>query len=754
MRRLRRSWISAILVSAMTIGLHWAGFFVPLEHALDDVRFRLLPRPASGGIVLVQVDSRSLEALPDWPLPREIHARTVRNLLEADAEMVAVNIDLGTPSTPADDAAFESVLRLAQDRVVLPIFERHRVIGSPEEGILLVRPLARFADHATLAAANLQPDVDGLVREYRAMQDVGGTPVPSLAARLAGQDAPPRRFGIDFGIQVETLPRLSYIDVYQGAFDPARIAGKRVILGASAVELGDVSAVPLHRAMSGSVVHALAYESIVQDRTLFRMPPLAVHAGVIGLSLAFGALFLRCRWRAGLATAAAAVGALLVLAVVVQALVPLRPQVLPWSAAVILSFVVAQFHRMDALLRRIFRQSTALLQRTALFTSVVEDSFDGILIANHAGRIKLVNRAGLALLGRTERSLVGRDLKEVLPQLVAPDAFPLLSPGIGIKTGRFEAVLGPPDGPERRFEVSSRSSVVRSGDHPFGGALKRRRPPREVLIIMFRDVTAQREAEEARENAAAEALAASQAKSNFLANMSHELRTPLNAVIGFSEIIRDEMLGPVGNPTYVEYAQDIHRSGSHLLTIIGDILDLSKVEAGITTVADESVDIGAVIDFAVRMVADRAANARIALQVDIAPDAPLLRGDERLLRQVAVNLLSNATKFTPPGGSIDVRVGIDLAGSMILTVADTGIGIPAEELPEIVKPFRQVEGGLNRRYEGAGLGLSLVNSFVELHQGTFVLESVLGEGTTATIRFPAARLRPRPADACHDGPAR
>jgi len=228
------------------------------------------------------------------------------------------------------------------------------------------------------------------------------------------------------------------------------------------------------------------------------------------------------------------------------------------------------------------------------------------------------------------------------------------------------------------------------------------------------------------------------AKSEFLANMSHELRTPLNSIIGFSDMLRNEILGSVGNPKYMEYLHDINASGRHLLELIKDILDVSKIEAGTIDITDEQVDMVACVDTSVKMVGERAKAARVEVSADLSPALPFLRGDSLRILQILLNLIGNAVKFTEPGGRVIVHAGME-DSAMVLVVEDNGIGIAAKDLTRIIEPFVQVASSQTRGYKGTGLGLSLVKSLTELHDGTMLIDSELGKGTTVTITFPADR---------------
>jgi signal transduction histidine kinase len=236
------------------------------------------------------------------------------------------------------------------------------------------------------------------------------------------------------------------------------------------------------------------------------------------------------------------------------------------------------------------------------------------------------------------------------------------------------------------------------------------------------------------------AQASNRAKSEFLANMSHELRTPLNAIMGFSQVIAEETLGPVGTDKYIEYSRDINGSAEHLLAIINDILDLARIEAGKSELNEESLDPQMLINSCIRVVSERAKIAGVTVNFDPARTNFLFRGDERKMKQIIINLLSNAVKFTLSGGMVDVQWQIIEDRCCTLTVGDTGIGIAPADLTRVLLPFAQAESGLNRRYEGTGLGLPLTRGLVELHGGVFRLESALGRGTKAIIELPLTRV--------------
>jgi cell cycle sensor histidine kinase DivJ len=292
-------------------------------------------------------------------------------------------------------------------------------------------------------------------------------------------------------------------------------------------------------------------------------------------------------------------------------------------------------------------------------------------------------------------------------------------------TGRSEATFHP----------------VGQTDHHVGLSLAR--STFGQLVGVLQDVTGQKIREAELERARSEADALNSGKSRFLANMSHELRTPLNTIMGFSDMMRAKLFGPLP-PKYAEYAELIHESGRHLLDLINDVLDMSKIEADRFQLHLETFDARDPVSSALRLMRVQADDAGVVLRANL-PGAPMvIKADSRALKQIVLNLLSNALKFTPAGGYVDLTLEAH-EGALELVVADSGVGIAPEDVKRLGQPFQQA-GDAAQRAKGAGLGLSLVRAFAELHGGQMIIESVLGEGTSVIVRIPGPILEPVPQD--------
>jgi signal transduction histidine kinase len=259
------------------------------------------------------------------------------------------------------------------------------------------------------------------------------------------------------------------------------------------------------------------------------------------------------------------------------------------------------------------------------------------------------------------------------------------------------------------------------------------------------EMLAQKEQRDQERIAAKEAaIAANRTKSEFLANMSHELRTPLNAILGFSDVLKEQTFGPLGNIKYRGYVNDIRTAGHHLLQLINDILDVCKIESGKVELIEEEIPIELIIAASMRFIKPRAADAGVHLGQSLPSSLPHLLADETKLKQILLNLLANAVKFTHRGGAVMLTVMLDHDKGIIFEVADTGIGIPPDMIAKVLEPFAQVANPLTKRHEGAGLGLPLAKALVELHGGSLELESTPGAGTVVRFTLPPSRFLQRP----------
>jgi signal transduction histidine kinase len=370
-----------------------------------------------------------------------------------------------------------------------------------------------------------------------------------------------------------------------------------------------------------------------------------------------------------------------------------------------------------------FRQSrrcseARLLQRT------LENIGEGLSVFDSQGRLVAWNSRFCELLDLGPELRVGTPLSDILMTQAMRGDFGDAEPTAEVAK-RVQAFF---------FDVPTIKERVIAGGRIL--QIRRRAMPDGAVVSVYSDITEIKSAERKLIEARSQAEIANHAKSEFLANMSHELRTPLNAIIGFSEIICHELFGPIGNPRYLEYIQDIHKSSLLLLAIINDVLDMSKIEAGKLELSKEALDVQTVIGDVVSMMRERAESRGIELLTELWNDEINIWADERASKQIFLNLLSNAIKFSTEGGRVYVRVSAEYAALAVIEFEDFGIGMTEEEQERALQPFGQAKPSTTRNYGGTGLGLPITKGLIEAHGGKLEIKSRVGHGTVVRVTLP------------------
>ncbi len=361
----------------------------------------------------------------------------------------------------------------------------------------------------------------------------------------------------------------------------------------------------------------------------------------------------------------------------------------------------------------------------SMFTTVFDVSDVGITVTDHHGRFVRINDAFIRQTGWEPIDLMGEELTKIIPSDQHELAWQRHKLALDEEKKNFgEILILKKDGSGMNVMVTSVIMELSNG--------------RSFRITTIVDVTELKQIERDLRKAKDEADEANMAKSAFLANMSHELRTPLNAIIGFSEMMMNGTLGVIENENYVEYLGDIKFSAQHLLHIINDVLDMSKIEAGKMPLDEESINLAGLLDSVRRLMTTKAEENNISIELNVADDLPKLRGDERLIRQVFLNLLSNAVKFSKPSGEVTIAIRYD--HQLMIDMIDNGIGIPQDQIDEVIEPFGQVSDPRVNKGQGTGLGLPIAKAMMDMHGGSLSIQSETDKGTTVTCTFPASRV--------------
>jgi signal transduction histidine kinase/CHASE2 domain-containing sensor protein/FixJ family two-component response regulator/HPt (histidine-containing phosphotransfer) domain-containing protein len=741
---MRRHSLAVCLIALLCWAAHSTGLFEPIRNELLQVRFQAMPRAATGSITLVDIDAKSIAAIGQWPWRRSVHAGLVTALTRLGAAEIAFDVDFSARSSEAEDAALEAALRNAQGSVILPVFQQPLIAAGGQNQPFVNRPLGRFAEHTWPASVNIQPDSDGQVRRSPYGQSLDGELVPSLAATLAGHAARPDSFLVDYSIAARDIRHVSAIDLIHGDVGPHEIAGKKIIIGATAIELRDIFEVPVHGFISGALLQALGSETLLQGRALHETSETTIVLGltIITLLAIFG--LRRFMWWG---TILAVAGAAIVVEAAAAGLLQTRALAVDtsaWQVAFIGLAAWAPLREVDIrrILIAIWRNEAR--NTKALLDHVVADSLEGILVADDRGTIRSVSRAGAQILKPlSDQEWVGRQLGELVPPGLVDTLMRAITSharGIWHCEPPQEFTLSTGQGDVRTIEYVITPSRLAGGVDRAGAALA----DRYAACLTFRDITERRRAQEHLARQADELRAAKEAaeqandaKTEFLASMSHEIRTPLNGILGCADLLLNahELEGPQRR-----YVEQIQSAGSALLTIVNDVLDFSKIEAGQIELERAIFSPAALIDSAVSIIHAIADRKGLAIRVELDVKVPEhIFGDPNRLRQILLNLLNNAVKFTP-AGSIVLRLEVfeSAAGTCVLrfSVTDTGIGIPAERTDRLFQRFSQLDGSISRKFGGTGLGLAISKRLVELMGGNIGVESQVNRGSNFWFTIP------------------
>jgi PAS domain S-box-containing protein len=361
--------------------------------------------------------------------------------------------------------------------------------------------------------------------------------------------------------------------------------------------------------------------------------------------------------------------------------------------------------------------------------SILDTATDGVILLDLDGRVISINRSAEDLFGYQSRELAGLPVAGLFAPESQRIAFDYLD-----SVNRNGATNPINDG----RDVIGR--VREGGTVPLFMTIGRIDGASDKLCAIFRDLTQWKKVEEGLLGAKRQAEKASSAKSDFLAKISHEIRTPLNAIIGFSEVMMEERFGPIANERYRQYLKDIHTSGGHLVSLLNDLLDLSKIEAGKLDLTFANVDLNELTQQCVALMQPQANRERIIIRTALSTALPAVLADARSVRQIVLNLLSNSIKFTAAGGQVIVSTAVNDDGEVVLRVRDTGVGMSEKDIAIALEPFRQLATSAHAGSSGTGLGLPLTKALAEANRATFNIKSAVNAGTLVEVAFPGTRL--------------
>lgn len=725
-----------------------------LEYRLMDLRFALTARPASGNLVLVDIDTKSLKKIGVWPWPRSDHAKVIDFLASAKARCIAVDIDFSSPSSPSQDQALARALANAGRKVILPVFKQFDTSRNAAGAVIVTAPLPAFAANARLAFANIRPEADSLVRRMDFDQIWKGKAFPTFPAAMAGLNGEQSGiFYIDYSIRPDTIRHVSFADVLDGRVDPSVFRGKVVLIGATAIELGDQLAVPVYRALPGPLVQGLAFESIVRGRAIRRLGFLPVLLVTFLIALPIGQRIAQQTWRRGLVSLVAVWAISLGLSVVVQARWPVSVDVVPWLAVSGLSFLIGVFGNLDRQTLRLYLAGMTVSHTRTVMRHMADNAADGIILIEQAGNIEMFNPAAERILGRQASAVVGTPISTLLP-LPSVDAL-----GDGIESQEVPAVFPPQwigggvreimatrsDGTEFPMEIVVTATELRISHTP----KERHAARRGVLMCIVRDIServyAEQRAREELERRVAERTAELRAAQEQLvrserlatlgqltATVSHELRNPLGTIRTSAFVLRESM-DRQGNDRLTRALERIERNVGRCDRIIDELLDFTREHP-------LAVQLVAVDDWLRDTLETLNLPNGVQRDLDLGCGSATVSFDPESLRRCIINVHENACHALDakhqkiPDADVRLTIGTRMTADRLeIRIEDTGVGIKPDVLPHIFEPLFSTKGF------GVGLGLVIARKIMQMHSGAIEISSVEGQGTQVLLWLPLTK---------------
>jgi len=707
-----RPFIIAFFVSVISIVIQPMG---TIDRVWSDVMLTSEKVPAPQQYLIVDVTSDDVNQFGGLPIPRDVLTKALTRLKHANAERVLLDITLSAKLSSSDDGPLLSAMEsLGVDGLAIPPMSD-----------------SKFYAHATSVDLRLRTDHDGWTRGVRTSNtETGYNPALWLATgQLSNEDV-----NIDMRLDPVSVERVSLGDILEKT--DMNLSGRLVIMSPNSWVLQSRVQLPLSEISDRAVVIALGgasisngYQTIVK-RSWLSSVGIALGLMVVGVFFAMVIQSTRLLLLTGLMMSVMVVA----LNVFLMKLWGGPGYPIMQFSCFMIGLVVSIGYRLRLIQMISSFMKGDLSPEEAWAWRAFEDSQSPVMLLNVMGNIRRMNPAADNI-----RAWLGEDFGERCLGAFRHGAKEIsLQDQNGFT--RFFA-LERPNGDVPIVVMKDMTQTARKFDELEANRVILQNTIDGLRASQVRAV----ERADSYEQKRIRAEETSQLKSEFLANMSHELRTPLNAINGFSDIMQRELFGPLGDPRYKEFANDILFSGQHLLSIINDILDLSKIEAGKMNLHAEPIQTDTLISQVIRMLRGRAEEGHLQLIYNSAA-LPQIEADPRAVKQVLLNLLTNAIKFTPEGGRIVVSTQAYSTG-LTIRVADSGIGISQADIGRLAQPFAQVESEYSKTKEGTGLGLALSKSLIELHGGTLLVQSMLGKGTAVTITLPnkPPTIQTRPA---------
>jgi len=719
-----------VIIFTLVAVLYLFGNFSFIEQKFQDERFRYVQRDASADTVIVAIDSFSLKELGVWPWPRRLHARLLNNLNASGADRIAFNLDFSSPSNPVDDSAFEKALKKAAGKVVMIAFQQRQIVNDTKV-FSTNSPIKQFQQYAVTAAANIRSDRDGIIRRQAIYQDIGGKKVLTVPAVLAPwADLTSPVFSIDFGIRTNSIPVISYADILLNRVDTELLKGKNIIVGATAIELGDQLAVPIYQSLPSVYVLVEAIESLSQNRAIMHISPAVILLIMALLSFYFGAKFRNLPWRKGFALLFISIALVICCSILIYSAAPVSVDTTPLITILMTSAILGWIRQIDIQSLAAFRSSMALESQDKFTRSIVENAFDGILVFTANGNIEFCNDAAKKLFGYKADEISGKNIAYIMGEdnpnngnsfePIDPSQFqPGDSETIGIKS----------DGLAFPIEISI--SQIESPISPH--KLERRRIPRVSYLCTVRDIS-RRKAQDAdfrgRHTNVTE-TSRMISMSEMAAGLAHEINQPLTAIFGYLEGVRRRLDGISIVPKNIIEAVDKALSQAERTR---EIVRRARSATQKIELNRTALDLNLLIEEVVELLKFDVSRFGVSIHLDLARNLPLVEADAIQIQQVIINLARNGMEAMAELGTISRYLTIETMvaadGQVQLNVKDNGPGFAENIKDKLFFPFTTT------KKEGMGIGLTICSTIIDDHDGKISVEKEPNGPTVFSFKLP------------------
>ncbi|MBT3990881.1 MAG: CHASE2 domain-containing protein [Rhodospirillaceae bacterium] len=726
------SGLPAVASVALVALLYLSGNLNFIEQKIQDERFRYIQRDATSDTVLISIDSFSLKEVGVWPWPRRIHGHLLDNLVKAGANRVAFNLDFSSNSNIEDDRLFSEALQRAAGKVVMIAFQQHQRVGKANI-FSTNAPIDSFAQHAVTVAANIRPDMDGIIRRYTIFQDIGDKKVLTLPAVLANSRGITNSvFSIDFGIRPSSIPIIPYSDILFNRIDPKILKGKNILIGATAIELGNHLAVPIYQALPSSIVLVEAIESLSQNRAIAQIHPLAVLFLMLMLGIFIGRKFKNWTWQKGILILALSLSSLVAASTFLYALAPVSIDLTPLLAVLIVSALVGWTQQIDIQTLAAFRSSMALKNQDEFVRSIIDNTFDGIFVFTANGNIEFFNDTAKKLFGYEKEEISGKNISYIIGNKRSENKKNIspIDPAY-FKAGETETLGIKNDGLTFPIELSISKIETPISTHK----LERRRVPRISYLCTVRDIS-ERKLEEAEFNDRHTVMTDNSriiSMSEMASGLAHEINQPLTAIFGYLEGVRRRLVNiSIVPENIIESIEKALKQADRTREILRRTrsatqkIELNRSPINLNSVAEEVVDL---LKFDI-------SRYGASVHLDLQPDLPLVEIDEIQIQQVLINLARNGMEAMAELPTLSryliIQTRHNEDDQVEVSVKDNGPGFSDDIKDKIFFPFATT------KKDGIGIGLSICESIIENHEGSISTEKQQNGPMVFTFTLPKA----------------